>query len=71
MALRRVVEGIDTTVHGFRSSFSSWAADKAVPKDIRELCLGHVNSKTELKRHTIAQTRSPRDKNSCRLGPTI
>lgn len=41
MLLRRMkVEG--ATVHGFRSSFRDWAAEKAgAPREVAELCLAH------------------------------
>jgi integrase len=32
----------DVTVHGFRSSFRSWAADHRVPHEIAEMALGHA-----------------------------
>jgi integrase len=32
----------DITVHGFRSSFRSWAADHRVPHEIAEMALGHA-----------------------------
>ena len=37
--------GIKGTVHGFRSSFRDWAAEKtSVPREVAELALAHVNS---------------------------
>ncbi|SEP45315.1 Phage integrase family protein [Rhodospirillales bacterium URHD0017] len=33
--------GIDATVHGFRSSFRSWAADNGYPREIAEAALAH------------------------------
>ena len=46
-ALRRM--GIQYTVHGFRSSFRDWAAEKtAYPREIAEFALAHtIKSKTE------------------------
>lgn len=39
--LRRLGKG-DVTVHGFRSSFRDWAAEKGnMPREIAELCLAH------------------------------
>lgn len=39
--LRRLGRG-DVTVHGFRSSFRDWAAEKGnMPREIAELCLAH------------------------------
>ena len=32
----------DVTVHGLRSSFRSWCSDVGHPRDLAELCLGHV-----------------------------
>jgi integrase len=32
----------DVTVHGFRSTFRSWAADHRVPHEIAEMALGHA-----------------------------
>ena len=33
---------VEATVHGFRSSFRSWAADEGVSRDIAEAALAHV-----------------------------
>ena len=34
--------GTTTTLHGFRSSFRTWAAEKAdTTRDIAEMCLAH------------------------------
>jgi integrase len=34
--------GVDVTVHGFRSSFRDWAAERtSVPREIAEMCLAH------------------------------
>ena len=36
--------GIDSTVHGFRSSFRQWAAEQtSFPREVCELALAHVN----------------------------
>ena len=32
----------DVTVRGLRSSFRSWCCDVGFPRDLAELCLGHV-----------------------------
>ncbi len=32
----------DVTAHGLRSSFRSWCSDVGHPRDLAELCLGHV-----------------------------
>ncbi|WP_317986735.1 tyrosine-type recombinase/integrase [Comamonas odontotermitis] len=40
--LRRI--GVDATVHGFRSTFRDWAAERtAYPREIAESALAHVN----------------------------
>jgi integrase len=40
MLLRR--RGLAATVHGFRSSFSTWAAEETdFPEEIGEACLAH------------------------------
>ena len=42
MLLRRMGRG-DLTVHGFRSTFRTWAAERtAYPREIAEMALGHV-----------------------------
>jgi integrase len=42
MLLRR--KGITATPHGFRSSFSTWAAEETdFPEEIREACLAHFS----------------------------
>ena len=38
--LRRA--GVDSTVHGFRSSARSWMAESGVPAEVAEACLAHV-----------------------------
>ena len=38
--LRRA--GVDSTVHGFRSSARSWMAECGVPAEVAEACLAHV-----------------------------
>ena len=38
--LRR--EGIDSTAHGFRSTFRQWCADTGKPADVAEMALGHA-----------------------------
>jgi integrase len=44
MTLRRMGRG-DLTVHGFRSSFSDWTAERTdFPSDVREIALAHVVS---------------------------
>ena len=36
--------GIDSTVHGMRSSFRQWAAERTnVPREVCEMALAHVN----------------------------
>lgn len=46
--LLRRMKRDDLTVHGFRSTFSDWAAETGRPTDIREAALAHVlASKTE------------------------
>jgi integrase len=43
MLLRRL--GVDATVHGFRSAFRDWAAERtSVPREVAEAALAHVNS---------------------------
>ena len=39
-ALRRA--GVDSTLHGFRSSARSWMAETGVPAEVAEACLAHV-----------------------------
>jgi hypothetical protein len=48
MLLRRMNRG-DVTAHGFRSSFSDWAAERtAYPREVVEMALAHaVESKVE------------------------
>jgi integrase len=48
MTLRRMGRG-DLTVHGFRSSFSDWCAERtAYPSEVREMALAHaVGDKVE------------------------
>ena len=38
--LRRL--GIDTTVHGFRASFRSWASEQAIEREVAEAALAHT-----------------------------
>lgn len=33
---------IDGTPHGMRAAFRSWCSDTGVPRDLAEMCLGHV-----------------------------
>src|SRR5215831_2173215 len=36
--------GLTATVHGFRSSFSTWAAEETdFPEEVREACLAHFS----------------------------
>jgi integrase len=42
---RRVTEG-KGSVHGWRATFRTWAADNGVPDEVAELCLSHLTSKT-------------------------
>ena len=37
---------IDSTAHGMRSSFRSWAADNSIPFEVAEEALSHVQNKT-------------------------
>ena len=48
MLLRRMGRG-DLTVHGFRSSFSDWCAERTnFPSEVREMALAHaVGDKVE------------------------
>lgn len=47
--LKAMLGDKDITVHGFRSSFSTWCADNGKDPTIREMCLGHaVESKVAL-----------------------
>ena len=43
-AARRVLgrAGVDSTLHGFRSSARSWMAETGVPAEVAEACLAHV-----------------------------
>ena len=50
-ALRMIFRnaGLKTTVHGFRTSFRTWAAETGADRTVSELCLAHrVGSATEL-----------------------
>lgn len=40
--LKAMLGDKDITVHGFRSSFSTWCADNGKAPTLREMCLGHV-----------------------------
>jgi integrase len=43
MTLRRLELDSKATVHGFRSSFSDWAAEQtAFPSEVREMALAHA-----------------------------
>lgn len=45
MAMLMVLRGIrddGSTVHGFRSSFRTWAADAGHPREVAEMCLAHA-----------------------------
>jgi integrase len=43
MALPNLLKDADATVHGFRASFRTWAAEStSFPRDIIEQCLAHV-----------------------------
>ena len=43
LQLLRGIRGDGSTVHGFRSSFRDWAADKTdVPREVVEACLAHA-----------------------------
>jgi hypothetical protein len=42
---RRVSEG-KGSVHGWRATFRTWAADNGVPDEVAETCLSHLSSKT-------------------------
>ena len=37
--------GVDSTVHGFRSSFRDWCAESGVSHEVAETCLAHVPNK--------------------------
>ena len=40
--------GIETTPHGMRAAFRTWAAESGVPREIAEAALAHTNrDKTE------------------------
>ena len=36
------VAGVDSTLHGFRSSARSWMAETGGPAEVAEACLAHV-----------------------------
>ncbi|MYK79830.1 MAG: site-specific integrase, partial [Acidobacteria bacterium] len=36
------IAGVDSTLHGFRSSARSWMAETGVPAEVAEACLAHV-----------------------------
>ena len=42
--LSKLVAGLELggTLHGFRSTFRTWAADESVPREITALCLAHL-----------------------------
>lgn len=43
LMLLRGIRGDGSTVHGFRSSFRDWAADKTdVPREVVEACIAHA-----------------------------
>jgi integrase len=45
MAMLMVLRGIrddGSTVHGFRSSFRTWAAESGHPREVAEMCLAHA-----------------------------
>lgn len=43
LQLLRGIHGDGATVHGFRSSFRDWAADKTdAPREVVEACLAHA-----------------------------
>ena len=46
-AMRRMLirVGVDSTVHGFRSSFRNWCAESGVSDEVAETCLAHVPNK--------------------------
>lgn len=73
MALLKVVRdaGVDGTVHGFRSSFRDWGAEKSgVPGEVIEAALSHTNpNKTEAAylRTTFFDQRVPLMENWCRF----
>jgi len=47
MALRRM--GVDTTAHGFRSSFRDWAAEETnFPREVCEMALAHLLTTKQL-----------------------
>ena len=35
--------GINTTVHGFRTSFRTWCQESSIPREIAEPALSHTN----------------------------
>ena len=41
--LSKLVSGLELggTLHGFRSTFRTWAADQSVPREVAEMCLAH------------------------------
>ena len=43
-ALHRLLKlaGVDSTTHGLRTSFRSWAAESGVSREVAEAALGHV-----------------------------
>jgi len=48
MLLRRMGHGDDLTVHGFRSTFRTWAADTNFPREVSEAALAHtIGNKVE------------------------
>ena len=61
MTLRRMVPGV--TVHGFRSSFSTWAHSKRAAPHVVERCLAHVSAD----KVAAAYNRHPYDKEAAQL----
>ena len=56
MQLRRMGRG-DLTVHGFRSAFSDWCAERTnFPAEVREMALAHAVGPTRSRRPTVAAT---------------
>src|SRR5262249_40094711 len=45
---------VDATVHGFRTSFTSWARDRGYPKALRELAKAHAAGKIATDSNTEA-----------------
>jgi hypothetical protein len=54
-------DGVDATVHGFRSSARSWTADQGIAFEVAESCLAHATGGvvTAYQRSPMVERRRP------------